>query len=110
MGFFDSIGDAFSGAWNWTKGAAGDIYNEVLKPVGKDAYNIIGKPAMGFEGQLFNTASGVVRTGEKLVQGTAGNVLKVEEGVASFISSPFFYIGLGLVAVIVLPKVIDRLV
>jgi hypothetical protein len=109
MGFFDSIGDAFTGAWSWTKGAVSDVYNSVLKPVGQDAYNMVAKPAMNFEGELFNTGSTVAKAGGRFAEGTASNLLKVEQGLGNFISSPFFYIGIGLVAVIVIPKLVDRL-
>ena len=108
MGFFDSVGDFFKdrvygdflkpvgeGAWN---SVLKPVYTSVVKPVVGDSYQGIVKP-------LINTTGGIINTGGRFVDKSADNFLNLQ----SMVSSPLFLIGVGIVAIIVLPKVVDKL-
>jgi hypothetical protein len=108
MGFLDSISDFFKddvyggflkpvgeGAWN---SVIKPIYSGVVKPIASDSYQGIVKP-------LINTTGGLINTGGRFVDKSADNFLNLQ----SMISSPLFLIGVGIVAIIVLPKVVEKL-
>ena len=105
MGIFDSFGDVFSGikdgfgsVFNTVKDIGGGILNTGLGFVNKamsrlDRIGDVGDKALGAAGQLV---------------GGAGNAA---EGIGNFLggnSNILLYIGVGLVAVMVLPKILDR--
>ena len=118
MGF----GDFFSDAFNWVKGAATDVWNGAIKPVATGIFDVakpIVQPVLGAVGGLVNKVGNIggriLDSGERIV-GAAGrfgehtieNVDKIGGGLANFMSSPMFYIALGIGAIIILPRVLDR--
>jgi phage-related protein len=119
MTFFDSVSDFFKD--QVYGGFLKPAYENVLKPVVTGAFDII-KPVAGavtgfvspivssagrLGGKIIDTGSRIVDTGGRFVEGTGQNLLNVEKGFANVLSSPLLYIGLGIVAIIVLPKLLD---
>ena len=96
---FGSVKDAFSGAFNSVKDAGGSLYNSVLKPIGQRGLSMIDKN-LGRLDNLGNTA-------DKLV----GGVGNVAEGLGSLLSGQsnvLVYLGIGALALMVVPKIIDK--
>jgi hypothetical protein len=113
MTFFGDIGDFFKDqVWgNVLKPIAEPVYNEILKPVVSTVGGFVSpiiNSAGRLGGKIIDTGGRLVDTGGRFVEGTAGNLLNVEKGLGNLISSPFLYIGLGIVAIVVLPKLLDR--
>lgn len=119
MGF----GDFFSDAFSWVKNAAEDVYNGAIKPAATGIYDVA-KPILqpvlgavgGIIGKVGNVGGHIIDSGDRIV-GAAGrfgehtidNVDKIGGGLANVMSSPLFYIALGIGAIIVLPKLMEKL-
>ena len=96
---FGSVKNAFSGAFSSVKDAGGSLYNSVLKPIGQRGLSMIDKN-LGRLDNLGNTA-------DKLV----GGVGNVAEGLGSLLSGQsnvLVYLGIGALALMVVPKIIDK--
>ena len=109
----DSIGDFFKD----------DVWGKVLKPIAEPVYNEVLKPVVGtvggfvspifnsagrLGGKIIDTGGRLVDTGGRFVEGTAGNVLNLEKGLTSLVSSPFMWLGIGIVAIILVPKILEK--
>jgi len=101
MGFFDSV-------WGGIKGAATSVYDHALKPVYSSVLKPIGE--MGI-----NRVKTLMGTGDKMI-GAAGNVAtgvgNTAVGLGDILSGNsniMVYLGLGIVGVIVVSKLMDKL-
>lgn len=94
MGFWDDLAKPFVAVYdsaikpvgNWIGGAGETVYNGAIKPVG----NFIG-----------NTAEKVVNVAEK----AADKALNTFD----FLQSPILWIGVGIVAIVVLPPLLNNM-
>ena len=131
MPFWDSIVDGFNSAIGGIKDAAVSVYDSALKPaanwVGGAAgtvYDSAIKPAAnwvgGAAGTVYNEVKPVVGSIADKVGGVVDKVGGIAERYAevplnfastaqSLLSSPFMWIGIGIVAIFVLPKLLDKL-
>jgi hypothetical protein len=109
MGFFDKV-------WGGIKGAATSVYDHALKPVYnsvlKPVYNGVIKP-IGEMG--INRVKSLMGAGDKMI-GAAGNVASGAGNVAVGMGDLFtgksnilLYVGLGIVGVVVVSKLMDKL-
>ena len=132
MGIFGDIG-------NWFSTAGNSIYNSVLKPIGNGIasaattlYNSVLKPAYtNVIVPVANKVADVVQpvfnklgqVGENLLDkgtdlvskqlDTAGDISGAfgsgAKGLGNLMSNPLAWAGVGLAAIIILPKVLDKL-
>ena len=93
MGFFDSIGGTFKSVFQ------DGIYDHLIQPIGQKAYDM-GNKAMDRFDKLSNlgdhtldAAGGAVNTLDNLFNGKSNILL---------------YAGLGLMAVLIVPKLVDK--
>lgn len=115
--FFKSIGKGFSKAGSWVKHAAEDTYNHALKPI----YHSVVKPAAK---ATYDVAKPVIApiltaTGTstaKLIEGSTNFVNKTLDNTANFtgqlgnlISNPIIWIAVIVGAIIIIPKVADKM-
>lgn len=114
MPFWDVFTDAFNGVkdtasnvFGGVKSAATGIYDKVLEP----AYNKVIKP-IGQKG--IDIVTGNLNRIDKLT-GAADKAIdsagKAAEGIGNFLSGDsnfLLYLGVGAAALLVLPKIIDR--
>ena len=109
MGFFDFIEDGF----NWVKNAAGDVYNatagQVLNPIFDAGKTVVNDTYSGFIKPTIQTAGGIVQTTGRFAQGASQNILDISKGLGNIVSSPIMWVAVIIGAVIIVPKVIDRL-
>ena len=121
MGLFGSIG-------NWFKKAGNSIYKSVIQPIGngiskgvtsiyhsvlKPAYENVIKPIGNMGMGLLKTT---VSSGEKFIEGSTDMALNFEKagssamgGLGSFLSSPLSYVAMGIGAIVILPKVLNKM-
>ena len=96
MGFFDDVGDFF-------KDSGSAVFNEVVKPV----YNEVVKPGVkigvGIGGKLLNGGGKVLDKGLDKLDRAGDAALDM----ASLLKSPFFLIGGGILAVILIPQILS---
>jgi phage-related protein len=113
MGIFDSFGDLFSGVkdtfgsvFNGIKDAGSGLYNSVLKPIGEKAW--------GFGQGILNRVDKIQGVGDKLIDASgqvAGGLGNTAEGLGNFLggkSNILLYLALGGAALIILPKIVDK--
>jgi len=96
---FGSVKDAFSGAFSSVKDAATSTWNSALKPIGQAGYNMVQKNLSRLD-NLGNTA-------DKLV----GGVGNAADGLGNLLagnSNILVYLGIGALALVVVPKLIDK--
>lgn len=103
MGFFDSIGDFFKDDiyGKILKPVVEPVFDDVIKPVVGDVYQAV-KPIIGATGQV---GAQVIRTGGNFVERSTENMLNLQ----GLISNPIFLIGVGVVAIILVPKIVEKL-
>jgi hypothetical protein len=93
MGFFQDVG-------GWFKGAATDVYNEVLKPVGTTVWG----GAVSLGNRVVNLGENVADKGVNFLE-RQGNAIN---SFSETLSNPIFMIGAVIVAAIVLPKLLEK--
>ena len=94
-----SVKDAFSGAFSSVKDVATSTWNSALKPIGQAGYNMVQKNLSRLD-NLGNTA-------DKLV----GGVGNAADGLGSLLSGQsniLVYLGIEALALVVVPKLIDK--
>ena len=117
-GFFGDIGDFFKDAGNWVKNAGEDVFNGVVKPVFNDVVKPVAtgvfdvakpvlQPVLGAVGQ---TGARLVNASGRFAEGSLQNITNLQGGLTNLITSPILYIGLGIVAIILVPKILDKMV
>lgn len=110
---FKSIGRGFSKAGSWVKHAAEDTYNHALKPI----YHSVVKPAAK---ATYDVAKPIVApilaaTGTstaKLIEGSTNFVNKTLDNMGNLgnlISNPIIWIAVIVGAIIIIPKVADKM-
>lgn len=114
-GFFDFVGDAFngikdgfSGAFNGIKGVGEGVFNSVIKPVYSSVLKPVVDRGVGFFNGALNRVDKISGAADKVIDAT-GNAV---DGIGSFLggnSNILLYIVAGGAALIVLPKLVDRL-
>lgn len=92
MGFFNQIGDFFKD--DVFGGVIKPVFNEVVKPVVGDLYSDVAKP--------------LVKTGVNVVSQTAQNATDFSKNLGNLVTNPVIWIGGLVVAVIVLPRILER--
>ena len=102
--FLDDIGDFFENTvWNnGLKKVVEPVFNEVVKPVTTDVYGGLVKPVIGATGQV---GGQLIRTGGNFVEKSTENILNLQ----GLISNPIFLLGVGVVAIILVPKIVEKL-
>ena len=116
MAWYDAITDAFKDAGNWVKGAATDVFNDVVKPVATGTFEVL-KPVVGavsqaaspILGAVGQTGGRLINAGGKFAEGTLQNVQNLQGGLTNLITSPIIWIVAIGAGIIILPKVLDRL-
>ena len=111
MGIFGDIFDGFKSIGetigSGVKGVFGTISDNVIKPVLGAGVQVVGTV-----GNTLGSAVGTVGNLGGKVLDTAGGLanrgLDIVQKPFDIISSPIFLIGAGIIAVIVLPKLLDR--
>ena len=97
MGFFDDVGDFF-------KDSGSAVFNEVVKPgwneVVKPGWNMVVKP---IGGKLLNSGGKILDKGLDKLDRAGDAALDI----ASLLKSPFFLIGGGILAVILIPQILS---
>ena len=121
MGLFGSICTFFKSAGN-------SIYKSVLQPIGngiskgattiynsalKPAYENIIKPLGNMGMSLVKTA---VTSEQRFIEGSTDMALNLEKagssaigGLGGFLSNPLSYVAIGIGAIIILPKVLNKM-
>jgi hypothetical protein len=104
-GIKHGVGDAFGGIKNTLGSVFGGLkniavgtWNKVIKPVGSKVYDVGEK----IVGKAVSMGEKALDRFDKVNDSAAGAL----QGLGSFLSSPLAYIGIGLVAIIVLPKLL----
>ena len=93
MGFsFGDIGDFF--AHDVFGGVIKPAFTEVIKPIAGDLYSDVAKP--------------LVKTGVNVVSQTAQNATDFSKNLGNLVTNPVIWIGGLVVAVIVLPRILER--
>jgi hypothetical protein len=90
----------FDDAWSWTRNAVSDTFNWGKTAI-LDTYHTltpITDPIIQQTGNIIN------KTGQN-----TGKLLDNAGNVSDFISNPIVLIGLGIAAIIILPKVLEKL-
>ena len=90
MGFFDDVGDFF-------KDSTSAVFNEVVKP----GWNMVVKP---IGGKILNSGEKILDKGLDKLDRAGDTALDI----ASLLKSPFFLIGGGILAVILIPQILSR--
>ena len=114
MGFFDTIGDAFTSAYDSTIGKVVHGVEDAGNWVG-GAVSTAGNWLGGDATKGYNTISTVVeriaskadRLSDVGIDGIAGGV-KAITGIGNVLTNPFLIIGGLIVVSIVLPKILDK--
>jgi len=91
MGFFGSISDFFK---DDVAGVFKGAYEDVIKPIAGDLYSDVAKP--------------LVKTGVNVVSQTAQNATDFSKNLGNLVTNPVIWIGGLVVAVIVLPRILER--
>lgn len=97
MTFFDDI-------WSTIKHTGEDVFDTV-KDVASNGYNDIFRPLSKGVGQAGNK---LINTGANFVDNQANVLTKFEGQLGSLVTNPIIWIGGLVVAIIVLPKVLDK--
>jgi hypothetical protein len=95
--FGTGIGNMFEGIGNGISQAFSpftNLFQPIAEPIG-NVVGTVGEGASGFIGQGFNNAT-------RISKGVGDTV----EGLGSFLSSPISYVIIGVLAIIILPKVL----
>ena len=100
MGLFDDVGDWLKGAANTVAGGFKDLYDDVLRPVGTTVFN----GGVSLVNRAVNFTEKVADKGLDFADRTGQSVTKFSD----MLSSPFLIIGIGIVAVIVLPQLLKK--
>ena len=91
------IGNVFEGIGNGISTAIspiGDVLQPIVQPIG-NVMDSVGQGASGFIETGFDTGSRI-----------SSSIGDTAEGLGGFLSSPFSYLIIGVVAIIVLPKLL----
>lgn len=122
MGFFDSIwdgvksagnavGGGFKSVWNdGIKPAANFSWSKIMKPVADFSWNKVVKP--GYENVVKPVANTAIATVTKIAdraEKIADIPLRLADTGLNLLGSPLLWIGGGIVAIFVLPKLLDKL-
>ena len=97
---FGSIKDVGGSLFGTVKDLGGSVFGGI-----KD----ITAPIFGAVGGLLNRAGGLVNKNLDRLDSVADSATNAIGGLGSFLSSPLMWVGLGLAAVIILPKVLDKI-
>jgi len=88
--------------------AATSIYNSVLKPAYENIIKPVGEASVSF-------VKTTIASGEKIVSGTADSAIAFQKagssavgGLGGFLSNPMSYLLIGVGAIIILPKILDK--
>jgi hypothetical protein len=104
---FSPIKDVFSAPVNAIKDIGGGVWNSVLSPVYNGVVKPIGSRAIGIVNGNLNRMDHLADAGTRVVD-AAGNVA---EGLGSFLSGNsniLLYIAVAGIAIVVVPKIIDK--
>lgn len=80
--------------WNGTKDVLSNGYNDIFRPVSKGI------------GQAGNK---LVNTGADFVERQSNVFTNFEGGLSNLVTNPFLWIGAGIIAIIVLPKIVEKM-
>lgn len=106
MGFFDSISDGFTSVFSGVKDFGSGVFDKVLKPIGEKAWSF-GQKALDRVDRIGAVGDKAIGAAGNVVEG-AGNVAQGLGNLLSGNSNILVYLGIGLVAVMVVPKIIDK--
>ena len=88
--------------------AATSIYNSVLKPAYENIIKPVGEASVSF-------VKTTIESGEKMVSGSTNMALGFQKagsdavgGLGGFLSNPMSYLLIGVGAIIILPKILDK--
>ena len=104
---------------NWFTKAGNSIYKSVLQPIGNgiskaatSIYNSVLKPVGEASVSFVKTT---IESGEKMVSGSTNMALGFQKagsdavgGLGGFLSNPMSYLLIGVGAIIILPKILDK--
>jgi hypothetical protein len=93
------MGGFFNDLWSGIKDAGTTVYDSAIKPVWNKAYDMAGKTLNRFE----NVQNGVDKLTEAGI-GAGTNVLDFLGGKSNFL----VYAGVVVIAVVILPKLIEK--
>ena len=96
MGFFDDVGDFF-------KDSGSAVFNEVVKPVYNEVVKPVVKIGVGIGGKILNGGGKVLDKGLDKLDRAGDAALDM----ANILKSPFFLIGAGILAVILIPQILS---
>lgn len=130
MGAFDFLADAWSGIKGASEsvydsvirpvydGAIKPVYENVLRPVGEGAYNSVIKPigekVLTIGGRTVDRFEKITSIGDTAIAaidktvGAAGDTLGGIGDLLSGKSNTLVYIGIGIVAVAILPTILNK--
>ena len=99
MGFFDSISSGFKGVFNGAKDFGGSIFNTAKGGVSSifSGLKDVAAPITTAAGKILDTAGKFAEKG-----------LNRLDSVADMLSNPLFLIGGGIIALMILSKVMDK--
>lgn len=98
MGIFDSVGD-------WISGAARDVYNVALKPIGNavaSGVTTVWDGGVSLTNRVVNFGGDAADKGLNFLKNEGDSI----NDFSSTLSNPFFMIGALIAAIVILPKII----